>query len=62
MNNKSYFNQLQVISEHATKLASYLHVLQAYTENEMIDNNKIGNIFEILELAVKEIDIITENT
>ena len=62
MNNKSYFNQLQVISEHATKLASYLHVLQAYTENEMIDNNKIGNIFEVLELAVKEIDIITENT
>lgn len=60
MNNESHFEQLQIISEHATKLSSYLHVLHAYTENEMIDNNKIGNIFEILDLAIKEIDIITQ--
>lgn len=60
MNNKSYFNHLQVISDHATKLSSYLQVLHVYAENEMTFNEKIGNIYEILDLAVKEIDIITQ--
>ena len=60
MNNESYFNLLQFISEHVTKLSSYLQVLHVYAENEMTFNDKIGNIYEILDLAVKEIDIITQ--
>ncbi len=62
MDDKFYFNKNCIIAEHATKLSSYLHVLYGYTQNEMGDNDKIGNIYEILDLAVKEADIIIENT
>lgn len=52
--------QINIISEHATKLSSYLQVLKVYAECEMSENSQIGNIYEILELSLKEIDKITE--
>ena len=57
---KKYFEKINIISEHATKLNSYLQVLKVYAECEMSENSQIGNMYEILELAVKEIDKITE--
>ncbi len=62
MNNRFYFDKLHIIANHAEKLSSYLQVLHVYTENEMTYNDKIGNIYEILDLAIKEADIIIENT
>ncbi len=62
MNDKIYFDKLHIIADHAEKLASYLQVLHVYAESEMTYNDKIGNIYEILGLAVKEADIIIENT
>ena len=59
--NNFYFKKISIISEHITKLYSYLHVIKIYSEAEMADNAKIGNIYEILDLAVKEIDMITKN-
>ena len=56
-----YYNKYCIITEHITKLNSYLHVLKTYAEYEMGDNTKIGNMYEILDLAVKEINIITKN-
>lgn len=58
---KFYYNKICIISKHTTRLYSYLHVLKTYTEIEMADNTKIGNIYEILDLAVNEINIITKN-
>lgn len=52
--------QINIISEHATKLSSYLQVLKVYAECDMSENSQIGNIYEILELSLKEIDKITE--
>ena len=62
MNNRFYFDKLHIIANHEKKLSSYLQVLHVYTENEMTYNDKIGNIYEILDLAIKEADIIIENT
>ena len=57
---KKYFEKLNIISEHATKLSSYLQVLKVYAECEMSENSQIRNIYEIVDLAVKEINKITE--
>ena len=58
---KFYFDKLGLIGTHADKLKSYLQVLKVYAEYEMDDNEKIGNIYEILELAEIEIDNIIHN-
>ena len=57
-----YYKRLCDISGNTIKLYSYLHVLKAYTENETPNSQIVGNIDEILELAVKEIDEIIEKT
>lgn len=58
---KFYYDKYCLIADHVTKLNCYLQVLKTYAEYEMGENAKIGNIYEILDLAVKEINIITKN-
>lgn len=60
--NDFYYEKNCIISEHACKLNSYLHILKVYAECKMNNNREIGNILELLELAVKEADKIMENT
>lgn len=55
-----YFQRLRDISGNTIKLYSYLHVLKAYTENETPNSQIAGNIDEILNLAVKEIDEVMD--
>lgn len=59
MHNNNNFEELQKIEGSAYRLKSYLEVLKIYTQNEMIDNDKIGHIYTILNLAEKEIKRIT---
>lgn len=62
MKNDIYFQRLCDITGNTIKLYSYLHVLKAYTENETPNSQIVGNIDEILDLAVKEIDEIIDKT
>ncbi|MFQ8626395.1 MAG: hypothetical protein ACLSA2_08015 [Candidatus Gastranaerophilaceae bacterium] len=56
-----YLEKLRIIQNHATTLNSYLHVLKTYAEYEMTESTEVGNIYEILLLAVTEIDNIMHN-
>lgn len=55
MDDRYYFNKICKIQKHVNKVYCYLNILQIYTEIEMVDNQKIGNINEVITDCLNEV-------